>query len=215
MITIPEKLYLLAFDEDKCTLVKSANRAFSYALAGGILADLTLQNKVKLNDKGRLEIIDLDQTGDPTLDTVLRKINSHEKPRRAGYWITAILEKPKKLQRKVEESLVDKGILLREDDRFVGIAATDGNQDSLWNKYASKSELRAGVLTDQPVDLHNLVLLDLFRSSKLLPLLFTADELNLARRRIKEAVVREALGNPIAQTIEEIGAAISSGLTDL
>lgn len=214
MLTIPEELYLLAFDEEKCTLVKSANQAFYFTIAGGILADLALQNKLTLNDKGRLEVNDADQTGDPLLDTVLRKIISHDKPRRAGYWLATILAKPKRLRRKLEGSLVKKGILLREDDRFIGIVSPGENQDILWDKYTTKSELRAGILTGQPVELRNLALLDLFRTSKLLPLLFTADELNVARRRIKEAVVREALGNPLAQTIEEIGAAISSGLTD-
>lgn len=215
MLTIPEELYLLAFDEEKCTLVKSANQSIYYALSGGILADLTLQNKIRLNDKGRLEVNDPDQLSEPILDIVLRKINSHDKPRRVGYWLSAVHTKPKKLRRKVEQSLVDKGILLREDDRFTGIASTEGNQDPLWNKYSTKAELRAGILSGKPVGIRSLALLDLLRSCRLLPLLFTADEMNMARRRIKEAIVREALGNPIAQSIEEIGAAISSGLSDI
>jgi hypothetical protein len=51
-------------------------------------------------------------------------------------------------------------------------------------------------------------------SIKLLYLIFTADEQRIARRRIQEAVVREALGNSTAQTIEEIDAAVSACLAD-
>jgi golgi phosphoprotein 3 len=214
MLSIPEELYLLAIDEDKGVVVKSANLALNYALAGAILADLTLQNKVTSNDKGRLELIDTTQLGDIIADPVLQIISSSEKSRRLSFWISEISAKPKKLRRRIEESLVSKGIIIREDDRFVGIALADESDSFSTVKFQIKRSLRAGILAGQTNDLRSLALLGLARSSKLLHLIFTADEQRIARRRIQEAVVREALGNSTAQTIEEIDAAVSACLAD-
>jgi golgi phosphoprotein 3 len=214
MLSIPEELYLLAIDEDKGIVVKSANQALNYALAGAILAELTLQNIVTSNDKGRLELADTTRPGDIIFDSVLQKISSSEKSRRLSYWISEISAKPKKLRRRIEESLVGKGIIIREDDRFVGIALADESGSSATVKFQIKSSLRAGILAGQTNDLRSLALLGLARSSKLLHLIFTADEQRVSRRRIQEAVVREALGNSTAQTIEEINAAVSACLAD-
>ena len=214
MLTITEELYLLAIDEDRGTVVKSANQVLNYALAGAILADLALQNKVASNDKGRLELMDTTETGDPILDAVLQKMRSSEKPRRSSFWISEISAKPKKLRRKIEESLVGKGILIREDDRFLGIAQAEPGENTVTFKYQIKTGLRAGILATQTNDLRSLALLGLARSGKLLSLVFTADEQRIARRRIQETIVWEALGNATAQTIEEIDAAVSACLAD-
>ena len=152
--------------------------------------------------------------GDPILDPLLHKILSSERPRRLVYWISVISAKPKKLRRKIEASLFAKNVLIREDDRFLGVAQVNQGDNSYSVKYQLKTSLRAGILAGQAIDLHSLALLGLLRSARLLQLVFTADELRVARRRIQEAIVREALENQSAQMIEEIDAAVFACLTD-
>ena len=138
MLSIYEELYLLAVDEEKGVVIKSANQGFNYALAGAILADMAFQNKTAINAKGRLELVDPGDSGDPILDPLLHKILSTERQRRWVYWISIISAKPKKLRRKIEASLYAKNVILREDDRFLGIAQVDQGD----NSYSVKLQLK-------------------------------------------------------------------------
>ena len=51
MLSIYEELYLLAIDEEKGVVIKSANQGLNYAFAGAMLADMALQNKLRLMPK--------------------------------------------------------------------------------------------------------------------------------------------------------------------
>jgi hypothetical protein len=214
VLSISELLYILAFDEDKGAVLKSAKQKLNYALVGAVLADLVLHNKAQINDKGRLELLDGSELKDPVMDLIIQIIQSSEKPRRLPFWISKVAEKPKKLLRQIEESLVSKGILIRDGDHFLGLAQNDANENEFSGKYQIKTNLRAGLLAGHAIDLHSLALLGLLHSSKLLCLVFTADEQRIARRWIQEAIVREALGNSNGQAIEEIDAAVSASLAD-
>jgi Golgi phosphoprotein 3 len=214
MLSLAEELFLLAIDEEKGAIIKLAKRSLNYALVGAIIADLALQNRITINDKGRLELVDTTGTGDPALDFVLQKVQSSEKPRRLSSWISEITKKSKKLRQIIEDTLIEKGFINREDDRFLGISQVDTGESKFSMKYPIKTNLRAGILAGQTIDLHSLAMLGIARSSMLLYLVFTADEQRLARKRIQETVVREALDNPMAQIIEEIDAAVAACLAD-
>ena len=215
MLSLLEELFLLSIDDSTGTVLSSAGKALGFGLAGAVLAELALQNKVCVNDKGRLELIDDTETGDKLLDKVLREMQASEKPRKLTYWVNTLSARPKKFRQQLEESLAAKGIIAEEDGYGeAGYATSADSQPVFPSKYEIKNRLRAGILAEEEIDLRSLALLSLARASKLLNLIFTKDERRAARRYIREKILREALANPVAQSIEEIETAVSASLAD-
>lgn len=208
MLTLFEELYLMAIDNDKVILVSSAKGRLGCGLAGAVLAQLALLDKIKVNENHRLEIIDNEPSGDELLDEFLREIKN-SKPRKVTYWVSALSERPKPMFKQISERLVAKGILNQEDDHLVWPNQSSDSLPEVPLKYGIKRRLRGTILADEDIDLHNLTLLSIIRACNLLKLVFTKDECKAARRKIHEKLIGEALDNLIGQTIEEIERAVS------
>jgi Golgi phosphoprotein 3 len=215
MLSIFEELFLLALDEERGTITRSAKKTIAYGLSGAILAELALQGKLYANEKHRLELIQDDPVGDEFLDGVLQDIRSSEKPRKLAYWIDQLSERPKKLRDRMGERLAAKGLLYQEDKRFYRQPPSSEEAEAAADtpaKFEIKRRLRAMILSTENSDLRSLALLNVAAGSELLNLIFTQDELDLAIRRIHEEEVHSALENPTMQTIEEIEQAIATSL---
>jgi len=208
MLTLFEELYLMAIDDEKGVLVPSAKGRLGCGLAGAVLAQLALMDKIKVNENHRLEISDNEPTGDELMDEFLREVKE-SKPRKVSYWVSALNEHPKLMFKQISERLVVKGILNQEDDHLFWPSQSSNPQADVPLKYGIKRRLRGTILANEDIDLHNLTLLSIIRACNLLKLVYTKDERKAAQRRIHEKFIGEALDNPIAQTIEEIERAVS------
>lgn len=215
MLSLFEELFLLSLDEEKGTLLPFAKKTIHIGLAGAILSELALQGRVCSNEKHRLELSDASPTGDEILDEVMREIQAEEKPRKWTYWVSQLSARPKKLREQVGERLTARDVLYQEEKRFFWKQpCPEEVQPPCPRKFEMKNPLRAMVLSSDEGEARHLALLNVISQSELLNLVFTLDELPLARRRIHEMVVRAAMDNPVMQTIEEIEQAISSTLED-
>jgi Golgi phosphoprotein 3 len=215
MISIVEELYLLALDDEKGNIVPIAKKTLAFGLAGAILAELSLQKKVCSNEKHRLELADHTPCGDEILDEALEEIRSSEKPRKLTYWISQFSNRPKKLQERIAESLVTKNVLYQEEKRyFRNQPSQENEQPIIQSKFETKAQLRAMVLSSANADHRSLTLLNLTKANELLNLIFTQDELSLAKNRIHEIIVHSALADQDMQCIEEIGQAVQTSLED-
>lgn len=215
MLLIIEELFLLALDEEKGSLSSFVKKTIGCGLSGAILAELALRGKVCSNDKHRLELADDTLTGDELLDEALEEIRSSEKPRKLTYWVSQFSARPKKFRERLGERLVAKNILYQEDKRlFRQYSSTHDSQSLAPSKFEIKYPLRAMILSNQENDHRSLALLKVAAASELLNLIFTQDELSIAKRLIHEKVLRAALENPAMETIEEIEQAVASSLED-
>ena len=215
MISIPEELFLLALDEEKGNFLSLTKKTLSHALSGGILAELTLSGKVCSDQKHRLELLNDAVTGDEVLDKALSEIGSSEKLRKLTYWVSELSARPKKLREEIGDSLVAKGLLLREEKRyFRQNVSSEETAQTIPSKFELKTPLRALVLSSDEFNARDFALLNVVAASGLLDLIFTRDELKIAEQHIHEKVLRSALQNPIMETIEEIEKAIVTSLED-
>jgi golgi phosphoprotein 3 len=211
MLTLYEELFLIAFHEDKGKLIPATTENLPVGLAGAILAELVVNDRLLAGENHRLELKDASPTQDEILDATLEKIQSSERPRKVSYWINQINEKPKKLFEQLEGNLEAKGILQRDETNFISLPSQnelDGHNASA--RFWLKRRLRGLVLTDQQVELRDLALLDLVQACDFTDLIFTKDERKMARRRTYELLVGTALSNGQAQAIEEIGRAVEA-----
>ena len=103
------------------------------------------------------------------------------------------------------------GIVTLEDKRILWVIPCPGSPEPCGSaKYWLKTRLRKVALVDQEANLHDLALLNLVQSLDWFELIFTQDERKLAARHLHGLLVSLAMSNPVAQSIEEIGAAIGS-----
>lgn len=215
MLSLFEELFLLSMDDENGIVINSADKALGYGLAGAVLAELALLDKIRVDDSRRLELVDSSGTADEIMADVLRQIKESSRPRKFSYWINQVNGKPKKFRQRLARNLVAKGLIHQEEEHFFGVSPSPTNIHQVTpSKYEIKNRLRAGILAGGDLDLHDMALLNLARGSKLLNLIFTKDERRAAKRCVHEKFVREALGNPVAQTIEEIEQAVSVSLGD-
>ena len=215
MLTLFEELFLLSLDEDTGNILSFAKKPFAYAMTGSILAELVLLDKIRLNEKHRLELGDSNATGDEILDEAIHALHSTEKPHRPSYWISQLDLKPKKLRDQMGARLATQGLLHQEDKRFFWIFAEEEEDHPMpLLKYQLKAALRDKILSNESSEARCLALVKILAASGLLGLIFTRDELPLSGRVIKEKVIRSALENPALQTIEEIAQAVATTFED-
>jgi golgi phosphoprotein 3 len=210
MLSVYEELFLLALDEESGKSLPFAKKTLAHALAGGILAELAFLGKICSNEKHRLELRDTALTGDDILIETIEEIRASEKLRRVSYWVSQISSRPKKLRERIGESLAEKGLLTRDDRRFYW---AEPNSEGL-TKFEMKKPLRTAILSNGEISPRELTLLYVASAAGLHNLIFTQDELEMANNRIHEKVVRYALGNPVMETVEEIGQAVIASLED-
>jgi Golgi phosphoprotein 3 len=205
VLTIYEELLLIAIDDDKGNITTSADGRIEFGLAGALLAELALQGKLQLVKK-KLSLLDSNPTGDEILDELLTKI-SEERPRKAPSWISSLGNK--KLVKRIAGQLATKGIIRIEAKRYLWVIPYEVYpQQNASAKYWVKQQLRSVVMADEQPEQRSVALLSLLKACDLLNLVFTKDERKAARRRVKVLVQGEEFGEAVAQTIEEIEAAM-------
>ena len=178
-----EALFILALDEDEGYIVESALENLETALAGAVLAELALQERIELRD-GRVVVSNQECTGNPILDKALNDILEEPRLRKPRYWINTLAYK--KLLKEIGHDLVDQGVLSRQKKRLRLTVPSDEEQAPVPSlKYSVKSHLREIVLAGGPPGLADQVLLAFLYHADLLRLVFTVGERKIASKKIK------------------------------
>jgi Golgi phosphoprotein 3 len=211
MLTLYEELQLLAIHDEKGIFIRSAVEPLKTGLAGAILAELAFANKICTAPNHRLKLEDSKSTNDPILDDVMGTLKESDKDRKFGYWINNLNPKPEKLQKVITASLIQKEILVQEDDRLVWVIPSHIHPDvKASTKYSVIKLLRGIVLAQEEAHPREIAFLSLVSACGLLDLIFLRDERKAANQKINELVVYHAMQNPTLETIQEISSAIAS-----
>jgi hypothetical protein len=211
MQTIFEDFFMLCIHEDKGTVVKSAEGALRYGLAGAILSELALQNRLRVDAKHRLEVTDTTPIGDPVLDEALQKIQQASEAQKVGAWVKSLSKGSGDLREALTARLVQAGIVTEEETRLLWVTPYPAGQEGAASaRYWLKNDLRATALACVETDVRRLALLVLVQSCDLLSLAFTKDERKVADRHIYEMLMGEGLRSPVVQTLQEVGEAVES-----
>jgi golgi phosphoprotein 3 len=117
-LTLPEHLLLLALRDDKGTVVSSTAAALPYGLAGALVMELSMRGSVLVGEKA-LTVENTESTGDDILDDAVARIADAKRPRDLKYWIARPNSLATGLKERLQERLVDRGILQREEHRFL------------------------------------------------------------------------------------------------
>jgi hypothetical protein len=211
MVYLYEELYLLCLHEEKVALTAYSVAGFPYWLEGALLLDLALQKRIGSEPKHRIKLLSDEATGDPLLDDIIASLKGSEQPKKIAYWMGEFEFKPKKVFQLISEQLVGKGILHQEDGDYTWVVPHPAdNPLQASAKFELRRRLRSLILPGQTPGLAEIALLALLQASNKLDLLFFKDERKLARHRIDEQMMVQAMSDPTGQILQEICLAVAA-----
>ena len=174
-----------------------------YALAGAVLMDLALDNRID-TDLERLVLVDSTPLGDSLLDPTLADIAAGEE-RNARYWVEHTANRAAEIREEALNRLVDQGILERKDDRFLWVFQSrrypmvDGKEER-----EVRLRLMSILFSDEIPDPRDIVLLSLTDACGILRGMLSRRELNSAAERIEQVRKLDLVGQATTQAIMDI-----------
>lgn len=116
-----ERALLLALHDERGTIHRAG--MYAYAVAGGILAELFLAERLRLEERtGRKKplvvVARATQVGDPVVDEVLETVRTAKRRAPLDRWVGRVATTAK-LKHRVARRLVRKGVLREEEDRVL------------------------------------------------------------------------------------------------
>ena len=119
MLRFVEEIILLLLRDDDGKFLHVPSWSLDRAMAGGVLMDLAMENRIDA-DLENLILIDDTPVGDKLLDPVLADIAAGEQ-RDARYWVEHAAKQAETIREEALSRLVDAGILERQEDRFLWV----------------------------------------------------------------------------------------------
>ena len=113
----PEELLLLLHVEESGYFVPIPPWRMSFALAGGVLMELSLENRID-SDLDSIMLTDSTPTGDEMLDPALDEIARSKQVHSPQYWVERIAQRSEEIIDTAVDRLVDKGIFESDDGGF-------------------------------------------------------------------------------------------------
>jgi hypothetical protein len=211
MLRFAEEITLLLLNDEDGRFARIANNSFDYALAGGVLMDLALEDRID-TDLENLVLLDATPTGDSLLDPTLAEIAENE-GNDARYWVERTAPRGEQLREEALRRLVEKGILERVDDRFMWVFKTrryptiDGEAQR-----EVKLRIMEVLFSDQIPDPRDIVIICLSDACGIFNGIFTADELERVTPRIEQVRQLDLIGQAMTQALQDIEMTLATAL---
>lgn len=207
-LTLAEQLLLLAIDDDTGKLLPMPDRAFDYALAGAILADLTRAGRIQVT---RDEVVILDSTPVESVpeDFGLVELVQGESRTLRGA-LAHLAGDAYGLRKRCIEHLLEKGVLRRENHEFLWVfhysryPLADPESEN-----AIRNRLRNRILSQKvPLSGPERAMISLIHACQLEYLLLSPEEQESSRERIERISRDDRIGKAVMGCLEEIQKAI-------
>lgn len=203
MLTFTEELLLLLGDEEGLFLPVKEH-AFECALAGAILMDLAFAFRID-TDLQALVVTDPVPTGNPMLDRVLEKISARTDVTDAPAWIRVLATEDAALIREQAlDSLVDRRILKRQHNRFLGVFRSVSYPTLDETPLQAVKSRIEDVVSDEIPDPRDVALISLVDACQILPDLFPEWETKQTASRLELLRRMDLIGRELTGTISEI-----------
>ena len=205
-----EEILLLLLRDEGGKFVAVPGIALDNALAGGVLMDLALENRID-TDPERLILVDPTPVGDSLLDPTLAAIADGEQ-RDALYWVGQTALRAAEIRRQALSRLVERGILEHDEGRFLWVFRSrrypiiDGRAER-----EVKLRILGVLLSDDIPDPRDIVIIGLADACGLLPGLLPKGEYDKARARIDQVRRLDLIGQATSRAIHDIGMWLAAG----
>ena len=121
MLRFVEEILLLLLRDDDGKFVNVPQSSMDRAIAGAVLMELAMENRID-TDLENLILVDATPLGDDLLDSTLAMIaEGSEDQKDARHWVEQTARQAPAIREATLDRLVERGILEREDDRFLWV----------------------------------------------------------------------------------------------
>jgi hypothetical protein len=203
-VTIAEELLLLAYGADGRQLLNTTQ--LDPALAGALLAELAVEDRVELSDK-KLRVKDPAPLGDAELDATLARIAQEGKERNPAWWVQRL--QSHKLRKRLLTNLAESGVLTEERGKVLGIFPITRWPEAHPGVEADVRERVSAVLAGADPDARTAVLIAITHAAKLDRKAFPEAD----KKRVKEIAEGAWAADAVAKTIAAINAAAMAAIT--
>ena len=206
-IRLYQAVMLLALSEERGTM----NGAYvEYATAAALLSELLMHERIAIetDNKNKVSVVDDASTDDALLDEALGQIKSAQRQRKLQDWVQK-LGQLKDLKHKVAQSLADAHIVAAEKEKVLWLferrVYPELNPEP---EQQIREAMRSAVMSDDEVEPRVAILVALANSAKLLPQVFTKQELKQRKKRIEQLEKGEMVSAAAKQAVAAIEAAV-------
>ena len=215
MLRFAEEIMLLLLDDKGGKFVDVSPVSLEYVLAGAVLMDLALDGRID-TDPERLFVIDPTPVGDDLLDPTLARIVGSEETHDCAHWIKTTIVQAEEIRERALARLVERGILRREDDRFMWVLRTR-RYPIIDNKTALEVKLRImGVLfSDEIPDARDIIIISLSDVSGILKTLLSAREFKATAQRIDQVRRMDLIGREVSKAVWDIESSLAVAMVPM
>ena len=215
MLRFAEEMILLLLDDESGSFSHIPSWSMDYALAGGVLMDLALDNRID-TDLERLMLIDGTPTGDSLLDPVLADITADAAAggeRDARYWIEREAERAPMVREECLKRLVDAGILESRAERTLWVFKSQHypTRDDTQEK-AVRRRIMDVLLSDEIPDPRDIVIIGLADATGIFKNMLSSKELERVSDRIEQVRRLDLIGQAMTQAIRDIEVSIATAV---
>ena len=205
MLTFAEEILLLLLDDETGEFVPAPAWSRQSALAGAVLMDLALQNRID-TDLRKLFVVDPSPTGDDLLDPILAEIVAENEIHDARHWVEHLAaEKAGWIQTHSLACLVKRGILESERGRLLW-AFRVRRYPTIDDKAEREVKLRImQVLFSEAIPSpRDIVIICLADACRLFHQIMSKREVEQARERIDVVRRMDLIGQAVANAVRGI-----------
>lgn len=209
-LTFVEELVLLGIDDAAGSLIQTPAMSFGYVLAGALLGDLAMRNRID-TDPARLFVIDPAPTGDPLLDPALARIVAEPQSHSVARWLATFVESRTQLENAALERLVARHILRLDTKKILWVF--DVRRYPLIDNRETmevKTRLSALILGEDLPDARDAVLISLLFASNLIWHVFPEPAYAARAERIDRLARVEQIGREVGAAIDELARALTA-----
>ena len=212
VLRFAEEILLLLLRDEGGKFVAVPGIALDNALAGGVLMDLALENRID-TDPEHLILIDPTPVGDSILDPTLAAIAAGQQ-RDARYWVGQTARRAAEIRGEALSRLAERGILERHEGRFLWVFRSrrypiiDGKAER-----EVKLRILGVLLSDDIPGPRDIVIIGLADACGILPELLPKGDYGKARARIDQVRKLDLIGQATSQAIHDIEMWLAGGAT--
>lgn len=205
MLRFPEELMLLILDDEDGRFARVPDRQLRYALAGGVLMDLALENRID-TDLKQLMLVDSTPLGDDLLDPTLADIAAATETHDARFWVErTALRSAEAIREAALGRLVERGILQRQEDRFLWVFRSR-RYPAIDDRVEREVKLRIMeiLFSDEIPTPRDVVIIGLAHACNLFEQILSAREVEHIAPRIDEVRRLDLISQAMSQAISDI-----------
>ena len=211
-LSLIDQLTLLSLDDDSGSFITDS-LSYSYSLAGAILLELSLHNRIEIILKNKVLVKDKINTGDSLLDEYLNLIVQSKKEKTVQDWIETIGQQADKVKQQTIDKLIKKNILTQKEEKILWVftvhkypAKNSEPEDSL------KQRLNSIIENNEWPQLNEIMLLSLVDTCELHKEIFGKEKAEEYQKKMKTIIKNVQISAIMNQTVKEVHNALQAAL---